>query len=246
MASSTPAIVRSELRLFSREPGSVFWIVGFPAVLVVVLGFVPVLREPMEGLGVSFLTLYVPVAVILAMLMAALLAMPVVLAAYREQRILRRFATTPVRPRTVLLAQYLIYGTAAIVGGLIPILLGFFAYQVALPQNGIGYTVVYLLVLASCLALGGLVGGIARTAKLATAFGTALLFPLMFTAGVWLPVQAMPGVLGDIVALTPLGAGALALDAAAAGGWPDLVDIIVVTVWTAILGTAAVRLFRWE
>src|SRR5690606_26197541 len=113
-------------------------------------------------------------------------------------------------------------------------------------QNAIGYIAIYLLVLASCLTLGGLVGGLARTTKIATAFGTALPFPLMFTAGVWLPVQAMPGLLGDIVALTPLGAGALALEASAAGGWPDLKDVIVLVVWSAILGTAAVRFFRWE
>lgn len=246
MASSTLAVLRSELRLFSREPGSIFWIIGFPAVLIVVLGLVPALREPFEGLGISFLALYVPVAVILAMLMASLSAMPVVLAAYREQLILRRLATTPVRPRAALAAQYLIYGAAAIIGGLVPILLGHFAYGVALPQNGIGFVLVYLLVLASCLTLGGLVGGVARTAKIATAFGTALLFPLMFTAGVWLPVQAMPGLLGEIVALTPLGAGALAFEAVSAGGWPELKDVVVVAVWTAALGIAATRFFRWQ
>lgn len=246
MSSPTRGVLASELRLFSREPGSVFWIIGFPTALIVVLGFIPVLREPVEGIGVSILTLYVPVAVLVAMLMASLSGLPVVLAGYREQRILRRFATTPVRPRTVLTVQYLIYGAAAVLGGLLAILIGYFAYQVGLPRNLIGFILVYLLVLASCLTIGGLVGGLARTAKIATALGTALLFPLMFTAGVWLPVPAMPGLLGDIVALTPLGAGVLALEATAAGGWPSVKDVLVVAAWTAILGTAAIRFFRWE
>lgn len=246
MGSPTSAVVRSELRLFSREPGSIFWIIGFPAALIVVLGLVPVLREPIEGLGSSILNLYVPVAVIVAMLMAALSGLPVVLASYREQRILRRFATTPIRPRAVLTAQYVIYGAAAVVGGLVVMLIGFFAYQIALPRNGVGYILVYLLMLTATLAIGGLVGGLARTAKIAAAFGTALLFPLMFTAGVWLPVPAMPDLLGDIVALTPLGAGVLALEAAAAGEWPDVRHLIVLGVWTALLGTAATRFFRWE
>lgn len=246
MVSPTAATLRSELRLFSREPGSIFWIVGFPAGLILVLGFVPALREPIDGLGVSILSLYIPVAVIVAMLMASLSGLSVLLATYREQRILRRFATTPLRPRTVLTAQYAIYGAAAIVGGLVPILLGFFAHQIPLPRNAIGYLLIYLLVLASCLTIGGLVGGLARTAKIATAFGTALLFPLMFTAGVWLPVPAMPELLGAIVALTPLGAGVLALEATSSGGWPQLKDVIVLVVWTGILGTAATRFFRWE
>ena len=61
----------------------------------------------------------------------------------------------------------------------------------------------------------------------------------MFTAGVWLPVPVMPGLLGGIVALTPLGAGALALSEAASGGWPDLKDLAVIVGWTAVLGSAA-------
>ncbi len=246
MASPTSAVLRAELKLFTREPGSIFWIVGFPFVLVGILGLVPELREPIEAVGTSFIALYVNVAILLAMLMAALTAMPVVLATYREQRILRRFATTPAKPRDLLVAQYGIHGAAAILGGALVVIVGRFAYGVALPRNPVGFLLVFLLMLAASLSMGGLIGGRARTAKFATTLGTVLLFPLMFTAGVWLPVPVMPGPLGDIVALTPLGAGALALGEAASGGWPDLKDLVVMAVWTAVLGTAATRFFRWE
>lgn len=246
MASPTWAVLRAELRLFTREPGSIFWIVGFPPALVVILGLVPALREPIEGLDTSFLALYVNVAILLAMLMASLSAMPVVLATYREQRILRRIATTPAKPRDLLIAQYGIHGLAAIVGGGLSVVIGWLAYGLALPQKMIGFAFVLLLMLAACLSIGGLIGGLARTAKIATTIGTVLLFPLMFTAGVWLPVSVMPGLLGDIVAFTPLGAGALALDAAASGGWPELKHLVVIAAWTAVLGTTATRSFRWE
>ncbi len=246
MSSPTRAVLRSELRLFSREPGAVFWIIGFPSALIVILGFVPALREPIDSVGASFLSLYVNVAILIAMLMAGLTAMPVVLATYREQRILRRIATTPAQPHDLLVAQYGIHGAAAVVGGLLAIAIGRIAYGVALPRNVIGFLVVFLLMLAATLSIGGLVGGRARTAKLATTIGTALLFPLMFTAGVWLPVPVMPGLLGDIVGLTPLGAGAVALGAATSGDWPTIMDLVVMAAWTAVLGTAATRFFRWE
>ncbi|MGB3827394.1 MAG: ABC transporter permease [Ornithinimicrobium sp.] len=239
-------MLRAELRLFTREPGSIFWIVAFPSALVVILGLVPAVREPIDRLDQSFLGLYVNVVVLLAMLMASLTAMPVVLAAYREQQILRRIATTPAKPRDLLIAQYGIHGVAAIVGGGLAVLLGRLAYGLALPRNMIGFLFVLLLMLATCLSIGGLIAGLARTAKFATTIGTVLLFPLMFTAGVWLPVALMSGLLGDIVALTPLGAGALALDAATSGGWPDPKDLVVMAAWTALLGTAATRFFRWE
>jgi ABC-2 type transport system permease protein len=246
MASPTQAVLRAEMRLFTREPGSVFWIVGFPSALVVILGLVPSLREPIDGSEASFLALYVNVAILLAMLMAALTAMPVVLATYREQGILRRFATTPAKPRDLLVAQYGIHGLAAVVGGLLAVVVGRFAYGIALPRNMIGFLIVFLLMLAATLSIGGLIGGRARTAKFATTIGTVLLFPLMFTAGVWLPVPVMPGLLGDIVGLTPLGAGAIALGEATSGDWPAIRDLVVIAAWTAVLGTAATRFFRWE
>jgi ABC-2 type transport system permease protein len=246
MASPTRAVLRAELRLFTREPGAVFWILGFPSALIVILGLVPALREPIDDVGVSFLAMYVNVAILLAMLMASLTAMPVVLATYREQGVLRRFATTPAKPRDLLAAQYGIHGVAAVGGGLLAVVIARFAYGIALPRNMIGFLIVFLLMLAACLSIGGLIGGRARTAKFATTMGTVLLFPLMFTAGVWLPVPVMPGLLGDIVSLTPLGAGAIALDAATSGDWPELRDLAIVAGWAIGFGTAATRSFRWE
>jgi len=68
----------------------------------------------------------------------------------------------------------------------------------------------------------------------------------MFTAGVWVPVTVLPGLLGDLVALTPNGAAALALDEAAAGRAPDLLHVLVLLAWTFGLGALAARYFRWE
>lgn len=139
MASPARAVLRAELRLFTREPGWVFWILGFPSALIVILGLVPALREPIDGADASFLALYVNVAILIALLMASLSAMPVVLAAYREQGVLRRFATTPAKPRDLLLAQYGIHGVAALGGGLLAVVIGRLAYGVALPRNLVGF-----------------------------------------------------------------------------------------------------------
>lgn len=247
MASTTTTVLRTEIKLFWREPGSIFWIIAFPAVLVGILGSIPSFREPSADLGgITTITLYVPIGILFAMLMASVSAMPVVLASYREQRVLRRMATTPARPRDLLIVQYAIHGGAAVLGGVLTVVLAWLAFDVALPENAVAYLGMFVLVLIACLTIGGLIASVARTGKVATTIGMCALFPLLFTAGVWLPVAAMPDVLATIVTATPVGAGVVALDTAAAGDWPAARDVGVVLAWTVGLGAVAVRWFRWE
>jgi ABC-2 type transport system permease protein len=56
----------------------------------------------------------------------------------------------------------------------------------------------------------------------------------------------MPGILGDVVEVTPLGAAAVAMDATTLGQWPATVHVLVLVAWTIGLGLLAIRFFRWE
>lgn len=216
---ASAAVFKAEFRIFRREPGSLFWIMAFPTVLLGVLGSIPSFREPADSLGgLRMVDAYVPVTVLLSLIMAGLQAMPPLLTGYRERGILRRMSATPVRPSAVLGAQMGIHGAAALVSSLLSLTVGRLAFDVALPRQAFGYAIALLLAIACGLALGALVSAISRTTKAATAIGTAVFFPMMFSAGVWLPVQAMPDALAGIVEITPFGAASQALGEAAAGG----------------------------
>ena len=245
--TATRTVLRTEVRLFTREPASLFWIIVFPPLLLGVLGLVPDFQEPVpEFDGAPAIAAYVPVAVILAMIFASVSAIPVIVAGYREQRVLRRMATTPARASDLLLAQYVVHGAAAVVGALVAVLVARVAYDVPLPSNVPAWVLMFLLALAACLAIGGVVASACPTGKLATTLGTVLIFPLMFTAGVWIPVASMPDALQTVVSYTPLGAANLGLLDAGLGDWPELLHVGIVVGWTALLGAAAVRFFRWE
>ncbi|MCX4513407.1 ABC transporter permease [Streptomyces sp. NBC_01619] len=247
MPSPAAAVLRTESRLFTREPGSLFWILVFPSVLLTILGLVPSFRVVSDDLGGRrVIDLYVPVAVLLAMIVAGLQAMPPVLTGYRERGILRRMSTTPVRPAALLTAQLVLHGAAALLSALLALAVGRIAYGVELPRQPVGYLLALVLTTAGALALGATVCAVSRTQKIATAIGSVVFFPAMFTAGVWLPVQAMPDMLQRIVGFTPFGAASEALDRAAAGGWPGWTAIGVTALWTALLTGVAVRWFRWE
>ncbi|AWL40687.1 MULTISPECIES: ABC transporter permease [unclassified Streptomyces] len=241
------AVLRTEIRLFLREPGALFWVMVFPTVLLTVLGLIPSFREDQDGLGGrSVIDLYVPVAVLLAMIMAGLQAMPPVLTVYRERGILRRMSTTPVRPSALLTAQIVLHGAASLCSAALVLAVGRVAFGVRLPGQIPGYTLSLVLAVACVLALGATVCALSRTSKVATAVGSVAYLVMMFTAGVWVPVQTMPGLLRRIVECTPLGAASQALDQAARGDWPGWTHLAVVALWTAVLGAASTRLFRWE
>ncbi|MEU1368843.1 ABC transporter permease [Streptomyces sp. NPDC005803] len=241
------AVLRSEARLFLREPGSLFWILVFPTALMTILGLIPSFREHDDALGGRrVIDLYVPVAVLLAMIMAGLQAMPPVLTGYRERGILRRMSTTPVRPSALLGAQIALHGAAALGSTLLVMAVGRIAFGVRLPAQPFGYLLGLLLAVACVLALGALVCAVSRTTKVSAAVGSVVFFVMMFTAGVWVPVQAMPGTVRHIVQVSPFGAASQVLDRAATGAWPSWAYLGVVALWTVLAAMAAIRTFRWE
>ncbi|QIQ02578.1 ABC transporter permease [Streptomyces liangshanensis] len=245
--SASLAVLRTEARLFAREPAFLFWVVAFPTVLMTVLGLIPSFRDPDAALGGRrVIDLYVPVAVLLALIMAGLQAMPPVLTGYRERGILRRLSTTPVRPAALLAAQLAVLGASALCSAVLVVAVGRAAFGVRLPGQPAGYVLALVLAAAAALALGALVCAVSRTGKAAQAIGSAVFFPAMFTAGVWVPVQTMPGLLRHLVTYTPFGAGSAALDQAVRGDWPSWAHLGVLALWTVALTAGAVRWFRWE
>lgn len=172
------AVLRTEIRLFGREPGGVFWILLFPTLLLVILGSVPSFRESDPNLGgLRPVDAYVPVAVLLGLIVGGLQGMPPTITGYRENGILRRMSTTPVRPSALLTAQMLVFGGAALLSALVTLTVGRLAFDVTLPAQPFGYLLALLLALGASLSLGALLSALSRTTKIATAIGSTALFP---------------------------------------------------------------------
>lgn len=236
-----------ESKLFLREPTGVFFALVFPPLLLVVLGLIPAFREPSADLGgLRTVDLYAPIVITMAIAMLALSALPQIFATYRENGVLRRLATTPVRPLTLLVAQLAMCAWMAVAALVVVLAIGRLAFDVALPQNIPGYALSYLLCLMSMLTLGLLIASLAPTGKGAGGIGTLLFFPVLFFAGLWVPRAGMPDVLRRISDFTPLGAGVQSLQDTAAGAWPQLLAVAVMLGWTLLTGALAARYFRWE
>jgi ABC-2 type transport system permease protein len=247
MSIANTAVLRTEIRLLRREPGSLFWILLFPTLLLVILGSIPSFGDPEADLGgLRTIDVYVPVAVLLGPIVGGLQSMPQTLTGYRERGILRRMSATPARPAALLSAQMLVYGGAALTSSLLALAVGRSAFDVRLPRQPFGYALALVLTVLVALALGAVISALSRTTKVAGAIGSAVFFPSMFCAGLWAPVQTMPDVLARIVGCTPFGAAAEALNRAAAGDWPGWDHLGVLVAWTVLLTAGAARWFRWE
>lgn len=242
-----PRLTLMEVRLFLREPLAVFFAVVFPALLVGILGNVPSFRVPARDLGgLRVIDLYVPIAVTFVLVMLALNVAPTALATYRERGVLRRLATTPVRPAALLAAQLAMNLATAVVAVVLVLAVGGLWFGVALPRQPLGYALAFLLAGAAVFAVGLLLAAVAPNARSAQGLGSLLIFPVMFFAGLWVPRAVMPEVLRRIGDFTPLGAGAQALQDAAGGAWPQPLHLAVMAAYVAVFGLLAARTFRWQ
>jgi ABC-2 type transport system permease protein len=244
--SALARLTVTELKLFLREPMLVFWIIAFPLLLLVIFGLIPAFKETHPGYdGQTVLETYVPIIILIMLALLSFFFLPVTLATYREQRILRRLQTTPAGPVRVLAAQLLVTVGAAVVMVTAILLVGK-ALGVPFPLAPGIWVVVALLAAAGTMSLGLLIAAVAPNPRVAAATGNILFFPLMFFSGLWLPIPSMPAALQHISHATPLGAAWESFQAADLGHWPPALALGTMAAYAVAFGLAAARLFRWE
>lgn len=240
-------LTASEARLFSREPMEWSFAIALPPLLFVILGLIPSFRAHEEHLGgLRIIDLYSPIIVAVAITVLALLTLPQRFATYRDKKVLRRMRITPARPMLLLLAQLMLCLFLSFVATVAILAIGRLAFAVSLPKNLFAYVVAFAITALTMLCLGLLVAALAPSGPAAGAIGTALFFPLLFLAGLWIPRASMSGVLLTISDFSPLGAATQTLQDAMTGGWPQPLHAAVLMSWSILCGTLATRYFRWE
>lgn len=240
-------LVMTEMKLYVRERVGPIWGVAFPLLLLVIFGSIPLFREPDPDLGGrTQLDVHLPVLVGFVITMLAFVALPLVLAGYREKGVLRRLRTTPVGPARLLAAQLAVNAAVAAVTAVLLVVVARLGYGVALPRQLGGFAVTTLLTTAALLSIGLFIAAVAPSARAAQGIGTLLFFPVMFFGGLWLPIAEMPAVLRDMSHATPLGTAVQALLDSAQGSWPQAPQVTTLAAYGVAFGLAAARLFRWE
>jgi ABC-2 type transport system permease protein len=236
----------TEAKLFLREPMTVAFTLALPLLFLFVLGGVfGNTPSPKYYGGHGPLDFYVPAYIGLVWASVGLLALPVHLARYREDGVLRRLRASAAPRWAVFGSQAIVAAAISLAGSVLVIAAAALTYHIHAPQSPAGVLPAWLLAGVVFSALGILLSCI-PTSRGALGAGLGLFFVMMMLSGAGPPFEVMTGVMRHVSDVLPLTYVTRILQVPWLGttlAWRD----VAVTVAIAAAAAPAARVaFRWE
>lgn len=234
-----------EARLFLREPAAVFFTLAFPVMVLLLFGSIYG-EYPVAGTELRSIDVSTPAYTGMIIGTVGLIGLPVTLAAYREQGVLRRLRATPLHPSVILGAEVLVNLLMTALGIALLLVIARLAFDVRPPAAPGSVILALVLACVSFFAVGFALAGFLPTVRVATAVGQAVFLPMLFLSGAALPRTELPDALHRISGFLPLThAVILVEDLWIEGTWN--VSAVVVLLGILVAATAvSARTFRWE
>jgi ABC-2 type transport system permease protein len=240
---------RYDQKAFWRNPASVFFTVMFPVLLLLIFATVFGGQTVDVRGGIKTTTYYVPAIMTLSIISATMQTLAMTLVIAREDGRLKRGRGTPMPPWVFIAGRI---GNSIVVALLMLVLLagiGGLLYGVSVPWDRLPAILLVLVVGAAsfcCL-------GIALTAAIpsqdaAAPIVNALLLPLYFLSGVFIPEDQLPsGVIhfADVFPVRHFFAAFFDAYVPAGGSAVSWDNLAVVAIWGVAGVLLSVRFFRW-
>ena len=231
-------LVKVQGKLALKEPFGIIFGIGLPVFLLMIFGNIPSIR--------SFFVIYVPTLMATVLIMIGLIGLPIPIVRDREMGWLRRISTTPVSPARLLAAQIAINLVLTAIAQMILVIGGVFLFNVGSSIEIPGFLLSIVLLAFAMFSLGLVVAAVAPSQGAANGIAMGLLYPMLFFAGVYVPIQYLPSSFQILASVTPVGAAVSALDSSLQGVFPSVQPLVVMVFYAVVLGFLAVRYFRWE
>lgn len=235
-----------EAKLFLREPLTVAFTLALPLLFLFVMGGVFGNKpDPQYYRGAGALDYYVPAYCGLVWTAVGLLALPVHLAHYREDGVLRRLRASAARPGAVLGAQLLVTFGISLAGSVLMIAMAALVYDVHAPRSLAGFLAAWLLCGALFSALGLLLASL-PSSRGALSAGLGLFFTMMMLSGAGPPPEVLTGAMHWVSNLLPLTYMLRLLQDPWLGLPWSLSDTAVAAAFIGGAALATRLLFRWD
>lgn len=237
---------------FWREPASVFFTVALP--LIFLFLFSSIFGNNRVDLGgdhfVKTTTYLVPGIVTLAAVSATIVNLAITFTILREKGLLKRVRSTPLPPWVYLGGRVLTATALTVIMVVALTVLGRIVYGVAIPTKTIPGLLLTLVVgTAACCALGFALTSAIPSENAAPAITNAVILPLYFFSGIFIPEDKLPSAMKFVGSLFPVRhlfqAYFAAFDPASAAPGIEWGHLAVLALWGVAGGFIAVRTFRW-
>lgn len=232
-------LFRTEAKLAIRGGDMVLFGILFPVGIMLLIGFIsaPTAIAPAFA-GVASVGICA----------AGLMGLPLTIASYRHEKILKRFKVTPVSPLVLLLADIAIQTIVAWVSALAVYLIARCVFGLHIVASPIRYMGTFLFVQFSVYGIGFLIASLAPNIKTANIVCTVVYFPTLFLSGATVPYRILPRGVQVFAEIFPLTQGIKLLEGVVTGtGAGTNTGSILVLVCVAIVSyLISLRFFRWE
>jgi ABC-2 type transport system permease protein len=240
---------RYDQKAFWRNPAAVFFTVMFPVIVFLILAVVFNGEEIEVRGGVEATTYYVPAIMSLAIISATMQTLAMTLVIAREDGRLKRGRGTPMPPWVFIAGRI---GNSIVVALMMLALLaaiGAALYGVDVPWDRLPAILLTLVIgAASFCCLGIALTALIPSQDAAAAIVNALLLPLYFLSGVFIPEDQLPNGVITFADLFPVRHffdaffDAYVPAGGAAVSWDNLA---VVALWGVAGLLLAIKFFRW-
>ena len=245
---------RYDLRAFFRNRQSQFFTLALPVLFLIIFASVFGGHDrtvAVAGGHIDTAVSYVPGIMTLGLIAAAFINLVISVIAQREAGVLKRRRATPV-PAGAIIAGRALTGvvTALGIAGLL-LVIGWAAFDAHVPARtapALGLTIVVGALSFCCL--GYALASLVRDADAAQPVTQAVMLPLYFISGVFVPVSTLPHWLLNIATVFPVRHLAAALLTAynphTRGSGLATGDLLIVAAWGAGGLIVALRRFTWN
>ena len=256
---SLPATVALQTTAASREKGAFVKLILQSIVSQANLALVPkelqiaeLKQTEVEGRAYRTIDFILPGQLGFSLLSAGVFGTAFVFYNLRQQLILKRFFATPIRKPYIIFGECLARIIFQMMGSLIIILLGHFAFGFTLIHGFI--TVLELLTLSMLgllvfMGVGFVVSGIAKNESAIPPVANLFTMPQFLLAGTFFPISAFPSWLQPVSKALPLTYLNDAMRNVAFEGqnlWDVRMDLLILMAWGVVVYFLAVKTFKWE
>jgi len=249
------AMATTEIKLFLREPFAIVFVLVFPLMMMMLLSAVfgddqEEARAIENGMlvwrGVVPVDYYTAASVAVIIAALGLMTLPINLAGYREQGILKRLRASSVPVWTLFGAQLTVALLTFVAGTIVMGVVAWLVYDALLPEDPLGVIVAVLLGTVTFGALGLLLATLIDSSRAAQGIGLLLFFSMWLICGTAPPRAVLPSGLRDFSDLLPLTHLVLAIQDPWYGfGWSGG-GLAVLAAWAIAAGVPALWFFKWD